>query len=485
MISLKRFYDQKLAQASYLIGCTDTHRAIVIDANRDTDQYVRAAAAEGLTITDVAETHIHADYVSGSRALAAHAGAQLYLSDEGDATWKYAFAAEAGAILLTDGDRIEVGAVRLTVMHTPGHTPEHLSFLVTDTALSDEPLALVTGDFVFAGDVGRPDLLERAAKVANSMDHAARQLFASLERLQPLPDHLQIWPGHGAGSACGKGIGALPQSTLGYERRTNWALRPMSEEAFVRRVLEGQPDPPAYFAEMKRVNKEGPPLRGPWHHPKRLTFDQFEARLAAGTLIIDTRPAADYGAGHIPGTINIPLNRAFTTWAGWLVPYTREFYLIVDERCDPCLTDAVRDLAMIGLDQLAGYAGTEVIEAWQAKGRQVGRIDRIDAATVARHLDEGAMDVLDVRSRPEFDAGHVPGARHVPLGELQASAPTLAPDRPIAVHCQGGTRSAIAVSLLDAQGFSAVVNLAGGFSEWQAAGLPVERTAPAAPPVHP
>ena len=484
MISVKRFYDPKIAQASYLIGCTETHQAIVIDANRDIDQYVRAAAADSLTITHVTETHIHADYVSGSRELAAHTGAQLYLSDEGDATWKYAFAPEAKAVLLKDGDVIDVGAVRVRAMHTPGHTPEHLIFLVTDTVVSEAPLAAVTGDFLFTADVGRPDLLERAAKVANSMDHAARQLFASLKRLEPLPGHLQIWPGHGAGSACGKGIGALPQSTLGYERLTNWALQPMTEGAFVRRVLEGQPDAPAYFAEMKRVNKEGPRLLGAWHHPKRLTLDQFEARLAAAAVIVDTRPAAEYGAAHIPSTINIPLNRAFTTWAGWLVPYTREFYLIVDERCGQCLTDAVRDLAMIGLDQLAGYAGTEVLGAWQAKGRQIGRIAQIDAMTVARNLDEGAMDVLDVRSRQEFEAGHVPGARHVPLGELQAAAPTLSKDRPLAVHCQGGTRSAIAASLLDAQGFAPVVNLAGGFSEWQAAGLPVEQTAPGAS-VHP
>jgi hydroxyacylglutathione hydrolase len=227
---------------------------------------------------------------------------------------------------------------------------------------------------------------------------------------------------------------------------------------------------------MKRVNKEGPRLLGAWHHPKRLTFTQLDASLAAGAVIIDTRTASEYGAAHIPGTINIPLNRAFTTWAGWLVPYTREFHLIVDEGCGRCLTDAVRDLAMIGLDRLGGYAGTEVLGEWQAKGRQVGRIGQCDATTVARQLEQDAMTVLDVRSRQEFDAGHVPGAHHVPLGELPASAPALPKDRPIAVHCQGGTRSAIAASLLDARGFSPVVNLAGGFNEWQAAGLPVEQT---------
>jgi hydroxyacylglutathione hydrolase len=368
-------------------------------------------------------------------------------------------------------------------VHTPGHTPEHLAFLVTDTSVTDEPLAAVTGDFLFAGDVGRPDLLERAAKVANSMDGAARQLFASLQRLQPLADHLQIWPGHGAGSACGKGMNALPQTTLGYERKTNWALQPMSEDAFVRRVLDGQPDAPGYFAEMKRVNKAGPRLLGAGTRLKRLTVDQLDMLVAGGALIVDTRPAVAYGAVHIPGTINIPLNRAFTTWAGWLVPYEREFYLIVEEQCRHCLADAVRDLAMIGLDQLAGFAGTEELAQWQAQGRPVGRIVQADARTVARTLEDGSADVLDVRSRQEFEAGHVPGARHVPLGELQAALQTLPSDRPVVVHCQGGTRSAIAASLLDAHGGRQVINLAGGFTEWQSAGLPVEQGWPA-PPVH-
>ncbi len=481
MISVKRFYDPKLAQVSYMIGSTDTRSAAIIDANRDVDQYIRSAAEEGLAITHVTETHIHADFVSGSRELAARTGAQLYLSDEGDADWKYAFAAEAGAVPLRDGDTIEVGSVRLTAVHTPGHTPEHLMFLVTDTAVIDEPLAAVTGDFVFAGDVGRPDLLERAARVVGSMDSAARALFGSLQRLRAHPDHLQIWPGHGAGSSCGKGIGALPQTTLGYERRTNWALRPMSEDEFVQRVLEGQPAPPTYYAEMKRINKEGPRPLDSIARPERVTLDRLAALLSDGATVVDTRSAADFAEAHLVGSINIPMSRSFTTWAGWLLPYTRDFFLIIEQRCGQCLQDAVHDLAMIGLDRLGGYADADVIAQWQARGGKVGRIAQVDATTLARQRETGEVEVLDVRSAAEFAGGHVPGARNVPLGDLSGSLDALPTDRPIIVHCQGGARSAIAASLLDAHGFSQVRNLAGGFNEWMSTGQPVDTGVAARP----
>src|SRR5690606_13169215 len=259
---LKRFYDNKLAQASYLVGCAATGEALVVDPNRNAEEYVAAAAGEGLRITHVTETHIHADYVSGSRELAARTGARMYLSAEGGPDWQYEFAAADGATLLRDHDTFMVGNIRIEVLHTPGHTPEHLSFLVTDTAATEAPMGVFTGDFVFVGDVGRPDLLERAAKVANTMEAGARQLYASIQRFKELPNHLQIWPGHGAGSACGKSLGAVPQTTLGYERVVNWGLTSPSEAEFVREVLEGQPDPPRYFAEMKRINREGPRVLG-------------------------------------------------------------------------------------------------------------------------------------------------------------------------------------------------------------------------------
>ena len=245
---LKHFYEEKLAQASYLIGCVSTGEALVGDPNRDVEQYIKAAETEGLRITHVTETHIHADFVSGSRELAARTGATLYLSDEGDENWKYAFAEEAGAVLLRDGDTLMVGNIRIEVLHTPGHTPEHLIFLVTDTAEADKPMGAITGDFVFVGDVGRPDLLEKAAGVEGSTDAAARTLFRSLEKFKEQPDYLQVWPGHGAGSACGKRLSSVPQSTVGYERMFNWAFSIEDEDEFVRTVLAEQPEPPKYFA---------------------------------------------------------------------------------------------------------------------------------------------------------------------------------------------------------------------------------------------
>ena len=471
---VKRIYDDKLAQASYLIGCGRTGSAVVIDAHRDVGQYLRLAEAEGVRITHVTETHIHADYVSGSRELAARTGATLYLSDEGDADWKYAFAREAGAVLLKDGDRFMVGNVKLEAVHTPGHTPEHLSCLVTDTAAAPGPIAIVSGDFVFVGDVGRPDLLEKAAGVEGTMEPAARTLFRSLQRFGRLPDWVQVWPGHGAGSACGKGLGAVPQSTVGYERRFSWAFEPMSEDEFVARVLAGQPEPPVYFAEMKRINKEGPPLLGDFPRPARLGMERLAALLGDEARVIDTRPAADFAAGHVPGTINIPLDRSYPTWAGWLVPYDRDVYLIVDDREGRSLNEAVRDLAMIGLDRVAGWCGSEVIVEWKESARELGTVPQLTPRALAERMRSGEVAVIDVRGRGEWEAGHLTGAANIPLGYLSQHVADVPRDRPVVLHCQAGARSAIAASLLRASGVSGVLNLTGGIAAWQEAGLPVE-----------
>jgi hydroxyacylglutathione hydrolase len=477
---VRRFFDTRLAQTSYLLGCGRTGSAIVIDPNRDVEQYVRAADAEGVGITHVTETHIHADFVSGARELAARTGATLYLSDEGDAAWKYAYAADAGAVLIREGDQFMVGNVRLDVVHTPGHTPEHVSFLVTDTAAADQPMAIVTGDFVFVGDVGRPDLLEKAARVEGTMEQAARTLFRSLQRFKAYPDWLQVWPGHGAGSACGKGLSAVPHSTVGYERRFNWALRHTSEDAFVQDVLAGQPEPPKYFAAMKRINKEGPRVLQGFRRPDRLALPQLAAALRAGALVIDTRHSADYASRHIPGTINIPLNASFTTWAGWLVPYDREFYLIVNEQCAHCIEEAVRSLTMIGLDRVAGYFGDGVIESWIAAGHEPARVPHITSAELADHLRRGEVHVIDVRGRSEWQAGHIPGVGNIPVGYLADHLRDIPRDRPVVVHCQAGGRSAIAASVLRRHGHTNVINLAGGFADWERSGRPVEQATPSA-----
>ena len=476
---VKRFYDDKLAQASYLLGCGRTGNAVVIDANRDIEQYIRAADEEGVRITHVTETHIHADFVSGSRELAARTGARLYLSDEGDASWKYAFARESDAVLLRGGATFMVGNIKVEAVHTPGHTPEHLSFLITDTAAATEPIAIVTGDFVFVGDVGRPDLLEKAAKVEGTMKDAARTLFRSLQRFKQYPDYLQIWPGHGAGSACGKGLSAVPHSTVGYERLFNWAFAVENEAEFVALVLAGQPEPPAYFAEMKRINKEGPRVLGGVRRPERLPQTRLADLLDAGSLVVDTRAAAEFAAGHIPSTINIPLNRSFTTWAGWLIPYDREFYLIVNDQCAHCLDEAVRDLAMIGLDLVAGHFGTEVVAAWAADRNELGTVPQITAKELAERLADGDIAVLDVRGQSEWEAGHLPGVPNIPVGYLAQRLDELPRNKPLVLHCESGARSAIAASLLQAKGLTNVINLAGGFSDWQKAGFPVERGAQA------
>ena len=466
---VKRFFEPSIAQASYLIGCQQTDEAIVIDANRDVEQYIEAAAQEGLRITHVTETHIHADYVSGSRELAQRTGASLCLSDEGDNDWKYQF---EHARKLNHGDRITIGNIRLDVLHTPGHTPEHLTFLITDGAAADKPIAAITGDFVFVGDVGRPDLLEKAANIKGTMEAGARVLYASLQAFAKHEDWLQIWPGHGAGSACGKGISAIPSSTLGYEKRFNWAFNKKSESEFVAAVLTGQPEPPKYFAKMKRVNKEGPAILGRFHVPEKLDAAQLPELIASKALVIDTRPAGEYAAGHLPGTINIPLTASFVTWAGWLVHpvvQTDEFYLIVDRATAAArLDELARSLALIGIDRITGY-----FDASTVTGRAT--IQQITPKELAPNLK--SVTVLDVRSANEWDEGHLPGATHIPLGYLVDRLGDIPSGRPVVVQCQSGARSSIAASILERAGFRDVSNLTGGLSAWTASGLPIDEAA--------
>ena len=470
---VKRFFDVKLAQTSYLIACGQAGVAVVIDPIRDVEEYVRAADAEHVQITHVTETHIHADFVSGAKALARRTGASLLLSDEGDANWKYAYAKAAGAVLLKDGHEFMVGNIRVRVVHTPGHTPEHIAFLITDTAAADEPIGIVTGDFVFVGDVGRPDLLERAARFEGTMESAARTLFQSLQKFKAYPDWLQIWPGHGAGSACGKGLSSVPHSTVGYEKRFNWAFSISDEATFVRAVLEGQPEPPAYFAQMKRINKEGPAPFDATHRPPAAGLDELRAALGNGTLVVDTRPAAQFAARHIAGTINIPLNRSFNTWAGSLVPFDRDFYLIAD---DSAVGEAVRELAMVGLDRVIRVIGTTVFVEWVLAGGTVETVPQITATDLAARIASGDAAVVDVRGQSEWLEGHIPGAPNIPLGLLPDRLSEMPQATTLVLQCKGGGRSSIASSLLLARGLR-VANLSGGFEAWEAAGLPVESPA--------
>jgi len=445
-VIVKRLFEPLIAQNSYLIGCAAAGEAIVIDPNRDVQRYIDAAAAEKLRITHVTETHIHADFVSGARELALRTGARLCLSDEGDQDWKYQYDHNRK---IKHGDRLTIGTVSIDVLHTPGHTPEHVTFLITDDAVADQPIAAVTGDFLFVGDVGRPDLLEKAAKILGTMEGSAKTLWRSLQQFQQYPDWLQIWPGHGAGSSCGKGISAVPHSTLGYERRFNWALKAKTESEFVANVLSGQPDPPPYFAIMKRVNKEHT-VGNRESTVKSAVDSSVETVVNDGSLVIDTRPADVYAQSHVPGTLNIPLGGSFITWAGWLVPYDRDFYLVTDR-----INDVQRALALIGLDRIAGYFA-------EATATGTERIDHVSPADL-----EGRV-VIDVRHDSEWNEGHLPSAIHIPLGHLAERIAEVPDDKPVVVHCQGGGRSSIAASLLQKMGRKNVANLAGGYKAWVA-----------------
>jgi len=474
---LKRFYDQKLAQASYLIGCNATGEALIVDPNRNVEPYLQAASAEGLRVGHVTETHIHADFVSGARELADRAGARLYLSGAGGERWTYGYAAEAGATLLQDGSSFQVGRVEVRVLHVPGHTPEHLTFLVTDTAGASEPMGALTGDFIFVGDVGRPDLLERAVHVRGTMEESARQLFRSLQRFRSLPDYLQIWPGHGAGSACGKALGAVPQTTLGYEKRFNWAFSMSSEDEFAKAVLAGQPDPPRYFAEMKRVNQAGPRLLGSYHRPPRLPGVTLAVVLTDGATVVDTRQAGPFAAAAVPGTINIPVNRAFTTWAGSLIPYDREFYLVVDDSQGQTVDELARDLSGIGLDRIAGYFAADSLEIWRRTKGQLQTIPGATVTDVTAGVLTNDLSLLDVRAEGEWKAGHVPNSVNIPVQELAQRFTEIPRGKRIIVHCQTGARAAIAASLLKARGFDDVSIFSGGFAEWSRSGEKVATTA--------
>ena len=467
---LKRFYHEGLAQASYLLGCQATGEALVIDPNRQVERYIQAAAHEGLRITAVTETHIHADFVSGARDLARLSGARLYLSDEGPAAWKYGFAAADDATLLHAGDRIAVGRVRVDVLHTPGHTPEHLSFLVTDTANADQPIGIFSGDFVFAGDVGRPDLLERAAGIKGTMEQGARALFASLSAFRQLPDFVQVWPAHGAGSACGKALGAVPQSTVGYEKRFNWALRSVDQDQFVSAVLEGQPAPPRYFAQMKRINRDGPATR-PAGGVRRMQPGALPGWLAQGLPVVDVRPADEYAAQHLPGTLNIPWSADFLTWAGWLVPYDRPIGLIVAHNR---LLPVRKELQLIGLDTVGGYWTPQMLEEAAAHSGLNTRYERRAAAELPGIVAHHGLLLLDVRAPDEYAAGHIAGSHNIPLYELEQRIDEVPRSRPLLVYCAGGARSPIAASLLRAHGRQRLVEIRDGFDAWRAHGGPVQ-----------
>lgn len=469
---LKRFYDDFLAQASFLIGCERTREAIVIDPNRAIRTYTDAADDSRLKITAVTETHIHADFLSGAGELAENQNAELWLSGMGGKDWSYAPRLDLKVRTLSDGDVISVGTLRFEVVHTPGHTPEHIVLMVTDTAVSNEVLGAFTGDFIFVGDVGRPDLLEKAAGVAGTMRAGAATLYKSIQRFSRLPDYLQIWPGHGAGSACGKSLGAMPQTTLGYEKLVNWAFNARGEAEFVETVLAGQPDPPLYFARMKQMNRDGVPRRPASSLLPELSDSRLKELVDSHAVVIDTRHVDIYAQGFLPGTINIPFNKSFVNWAGSIIPYDQDFYLIVDSPEESRLAEARAALQLIGLDRVAGYASAGALERMAQSGEKLSVMPQVSITDLNGMK---GIQVLDVRTATEHREGHIVGSTGLALQSLAETLDQLDPNTPVAVHCAGGTRSAIAASLLSSRGFRDVSNVTGGFDAWVKAGLPVEK----------
>ena len=456
-----------------MIACEKTREAIVVDPNADIGMYTRAAGADRVRIAHVTETHIHADFVSGAHALASTAGARLHLSGEGQSEWAYSADALRKANVLRDGTQIQIGRVHVQARHTPGHTPEHLTFLVSDLERGDQPVGALTGDFIFVGDVGRPDLLERAAGEKGTMEGFARQLFGSLQNFKREPDHLQVWPGHGAGSACGKALGAMPQSTLGYERLFNWALADLSEDEFLARVLSDQPVPPRYFAVMKRVNRGGSPQ--PKSSPARvLGFDDLKAAVASKAIVVDCRPAQKFAAGHIPGTLNIPLSKSFLNWMGALVPEDRDFFLIAEADSDDGVKLILNELCKIGLTRVQAVFHSDVIHEWKSRRGDLEKMAQIDPAALGTMARDNGVQIVDVRSPEEWSKGHLPGAVHIPLAALPDRVDELNRAAPIVLHCKGGGRSSIATSFLQSRGMASVSNLVGGYEAWVQSGRATE-----------
>ncbi|WP_042352606.1 MBL fold metallo-hydrolase [Bacillus massiliigorillae] len=463
---LRYFYDEKLAHASYLVGCQATGEAVIVDPMRNILPYIATAKAENVKIVGALETHIHADFVSGSRELANRFDATLYISDEGGEDWTYQNLDTIKHQLLKDGDVFKIGNLVFETMHTPGHTPESISFLLTDRGgKADKPMGIFSGDFVFVGDIGRPDLLEKAAGMTGTAEAGAKVMYHSVERFKELPDYLQVWPAHGAGSACGKALGAVPSSTVGYEKRFNWAMHYDNQQTFMDDLLNGQPEPPYYFAIMKHVNKVGIKLLKELPSLKTISsFKEVQALIEQGVQVIDTRQAGSFANAHIEGTINIPFNKSITNWAGWLVNYEQPLYLLTNPKH---LDEILIALRSIGIDNVMGYGDITNILLNLPAQPSLESYDSVTPLQIAESVANGDVHVLDVRNQSEWNQGHIEGAQHIMIGTLIKRMNEIIDDKQIIVQCQSGVRSAIATSVLQAQGKKNCVNLLGGYNRWQ------------------
>ncbi len=463
-MKIHRFEIPGLAQYSYIVSSDG--RAAVVDPIRDIDRYLAYAAKNSLVITHIFETHIHADFASGSLALAEATGAELALSaHDHDELYRYSMPHRP----LHDKEAISIGNARIEALHTPGHTPEHLSFLVFDGSRSATiPVALLSGDFLFVGSLGRPDLLGEAAKTA-----LAHDLYRSLhDRIAALPDSLEIHPGHGAGSLCGAGMGERAESTLGYERATN-PFFALTQQAFVEQILATVPPMPDYYPRMKRLNAAGAPTLHTL--PGEQLFSPAEvAELAAepDTLLLDIRRPEAFGGAHIAGAINIGSGQNLSLWAGWLLDSNQKIILIDTQGSSELetLEAARRSLIRVGLDRIHGQLGSGMA-GWIDSGRPFERTLQLSVHEVAAAASTTA--ILDVRSQAEWDKGHIDGAQHLMLGNLPHQLDAVPTDRPVIVVCGSGYRSSIAASLLERSGVDQVSSLHGGMAAWLKQSLPI------------
>ncbi len=451
----QRVYDETLAQASFVIGDLETKEAIVIDPKRDIDTYLEIAKTNNLKITKITETHIHADFLSGSRELAAVTQAALLLSDEGGSEWQYQFPHTR----LKDGNIIKIGRVELKVMHTPGHTPESITFLVRDTKAFTTPQRAITGDFIFVGDVGRPDLLEKAAGQIGSQEIGAKQLYTSIQKFSKLPDDLEIWAGHGAGSFCGKSLSNIPYSTLKQEKLTSKAFQFKNDEkGFIKYILDGQLTPPKYFAVMKHLNKvERPLLIQVPMHPK-LSQAAFQKAIDNKLLIIDTRRKDEVAKGYVRGSLHIENGKLLSTWAGSLVDYQSQMVLITDERQTEDLT---RKLMRIGMDNIYGFV-TDLAKM----NVELEKSEFVNIEELKRHLGNKDAQIIDVRTENEYRNGHIKGVGNIALTSLENNLDKINKSKPVIIHCQSGVRAAMAHSILKRNGVENIKIYSGGINEW-------------------
>jgi hydroxyacylglutathione hydrolase len=452
----EQFYLGCLAHASYMLASAG--EAVVVDPQRDVEIYLTAAEANQVSIRHIFETHLHADFVSGHRELASRTGAQIYIGAQAEATFPH--------VDLTDAFHLQVGQMRITALETPGHTPESMCFVITDEEKSPSPWAVLTGDTLFLGDVGRPDLSKRFTPA-----QLAGMLYDSLhQKILKLSDNVLVYPAHGAGSLCGRNMRAERVSTIGTERLTNYALQIKSREEFVRQLTSNLPARPEYFLQDAEINRTGASALSDLPALSAIEPAELKALLAEGGFALDVRPGEQFAAAHVPGSVNIALSGQFASWAGAVLGLAAHPVLIAESQ--DAIAEARMRLARIGLEDARGYLRGG-IEAWSAAGLPLSTLSQIGVESLSGRLQESGFQVLDVRREPEWETGHIAGATWWPLDNFRVAPPEIDRNLPVAVHCKGGYRSMIACSLLQRAGFKHVFNLVEGFDAWQQAKLPV------------